>query len=81
MAFFKCTSLEGVYLPPTINYIGDDAFRYCKSLKFFYVPEAIEHIGIHVVGGCDPLLTTVTNTNMMPMPKAVMFFQAVFPLH
>jgi len=58
-AFRDCKSLRAVYLPSTVTHIGHGAFQHCTSLRFFYVPAPIEHIGIHVMDGCDRLLTTV----------------------
>ena len=58
-AFQDCESLQSVFLPPTVTHIADRAFADCKSLRCLYVPALLEHNGIHVVSGCERLLTTV----------------------
>jgi len=58
--FEGCTSLDAVFLPPTIWRIDDYAFQSCESLSFFNVPEYFHthSIGDNVIWGCDELLTT-----------------------
>ena len=60
-AFRGCKSLEAVFLPPTVTYIGDDAFINCKSLRFCILPESVVHVSHSVFYGCDRLSTTVRN--------------------
>ena len=33
-AFFRCTSLESIYIPPGVRYIGDYSFTGCYNLAF-----------------------------------------------
>ena len=60
-AFYDCTSLQAVSLPPTITNIGNMAFRNCTSLRFLFFPEAIGYpnIGYNILLRCSRLLTTV----------------------
>ena len=60
-AFRGCKSLEAVFLPPTVTYIGDDAFINCKSLRFCILPESVVHVSHSVFYGCDRLSTTDRN--------------------
>ena len=58
-AFLDCKSLEiDYYLPPTVKYIGGQAFNNCASLRSFHVPEPIAHIGNRgrVLDGCNFIL-------------------------
>ena len=44
-ALYKCSGLESVILPPTIETIEDDAFHYCPSLASINIPEGVKSIG------------------------------------
>lgn len=40
VAFFDCISLTGIYLPETLEYIGNGAFSGC-NLKYIYCPAIV----------------------------------------
>lgn len=44
-AFYECSSLEGILLPPKLRIIGEGAFYRCKSLKHVRFPEGLKCIG------------------------------------
>lgn len=52
LAFFKCTSLETLYIPDTVEEIKSDGFSYCETLNYIFVPENVKTIGHHAFFGC-----------------------------
>lgn len=54
-ALYKCSGLESVILPPTIETIEDDAFHYCPRLASINIPEGVKSIGICAFAGASAL--------------------------
>jgi hypothetical protein len=54
-ALYKCSGLESVILPPTIETIEDDAFHKCPSLASINIPEGVKSIGICAFAGASAL--------------------------
>lgn len=44
-AFYECSRLRHVILPPSVHSIGDEAFGLCSDLEDIELPESIKHIG------------------------------------
>ena len=44
-AFYECSRLRHVILPPSVHTIGDEAFGLCSNLEDIVLPESIKHIG------------------------------------
>ena len=70
-AFENCSSLEAIFLPPTVTKIDSKPFCKCKSLRtinfldtvavqylgYNVIPDSGQHFGYYIVAGCDDLLT------------------------
>lgn len=54
-ALYKCSGLESVILPPTIETIEDDAFHYCPRLASINIPEGVKSIGSCAFAGASAL--------------------------
>ncbi len=63
-AFYKCGSLESVYIPIGIKTIENDAFFDCDKLTSLVIPDGMTTIGEYAFAGCLAL-TSVT------VPKSV----------
>ena len=55
---FEQTNIEQLILPPSVTYIGADAFRYCSSLRLVTVPNSTCYIYPSAFKGCDRLTRT-----------------------
>ena len=53
--FYACFSLGTVYLPDTIEKIGDRAFSRCVSLSSVHVPRILHTLGNHAFADCRRL--------------------------
>lgn len=42
--FYKCSSIESIVIPDTVNKIGNYAFSECSSLKSVYIPSSVTEI-------------------------------------
>lgn len=51
-AFWRCMSLEKMYLPKKLNYIGDYAYKNCVNLKTLYLPNQINAVGTRIFDNC-----------------------------
>ncbi len=54
-AFFGCSKLTSIALPPELVSIGDMAFGKCSSLKSIEIPENVTYIGEGVFYKCESL--------------------------
>lgn len=54
-AFFGCTSLEEIEIPPCVSVIGGGAFEGCTNLKKVELPITIKTIHRGAFWGCDSL--------------------------
>lgn len=57
-ALYKCSGLESVILPPTIETIEGDAFHDCTKLASINIPDGVKSIGSYAFAG-DLLLTEI----------------------
>lgn len=54
-AFRNCTKLDGIVLPDTVTYIGQDGFHGCSSLTSINIPRDCEYLGNYAFNGCSKL--------------------------
>ena len=54
-AFRNCTKLDGIVLPDTVTYIGQDGFHGCTSLTSINIPRDCTYIGNYAFNGCSKL--------------------------
>ncbi|MBQ7537603.1 MAG: leucine-rich repeat protein [Treponema sp.] len=54
-SFYRCSNLEGIILPNTLEKIGSRAFSGCTSLKTIIVPDSVTSIGSDAFSGCTAL--------------------------
>ena len=58
-AFFGCTRLTSISLPPTLSVIGDIAFNRCSGLTSIDIPSSVTSIGESAFAKCTGL-TSIT---------------------
>lgn len=51
-AFEYCESLDSIYIPNTVNHIGDECFADCYSLKSIFIPNSVLSIGKYAFADC-----------------------------
>ncbi len=54
-AFYFCTALEQITLPPTLETLEQATFAYCSSLSEIAIPETVTEIGAYCFASCDAL--------------------------
>ncbi|MEE0119647.1 MAG: leucine-rich repeat domain-containing protein [Bacteroidaceae bacterium] len=54
-AFFDCSSLASINLPPSVTEIGEAAFWGCSSLTTITLPPSVTKIGEDAFSGCSRL--------------------------
>ena len=59
-AFYGCSSLEAICIPPAVTHIGSNAFHACTSQRIINIPENVYDIRYDRMGQCDDLLTNDT---------------------
>ena len=64
VAFARCTSLESVEIPSSVNDIWNGAFSSCTSLKRVTMPNTMKFISKHAFEGC-------TSLKVLTIPKSV----------
>ncbi|MBQ9415233.1 MAG: leucine-rich repeat domain-containing protein [Clostridia bacterium] len=52
MAFYRCTSLRTLHLPPSLEEIGDRALAGCEMLRSLDVPDSVSRIGAEACKNC-----------------------------
>ena len=68
-AFYRCSKLSSVTFtstsdnPPTINYIGVNAFALCTVLSSITIPDSITNINSYSFSNCTRLSSVTFNTN------------------
>ena len=53
--FADCEGLTAVFLPNTLEAIGENAFRNCTALRGMEIPESVTFIGRGAFSGCSAL--------------------------
>ena len=49
---FQGTGLKSVYIPESVTFIDQYAFRYCENLKEVVIPSSVKSLGIGVFNNC-----------------------------
>jgi hypothetical protein len=55
-AFWRCTSLLRIYVPPNVTTVGESAFKKCFSMKEVHLSEGLRTIGRSAFFRCTSLL-------------------------
>lgn len=63
-AFYECSSLASVKLPPSVKYLYQNAFYGCRLIKEIAVPEGTEEIYSNTFSSCESL-------KVIQIPKSV----------
>ncbi len=81
----RCTSLDGIFLPPTMEEIGYRAFGGGKKLRMFLLPSTInlQRVSDAIIQNCDALLTNGYGlvSNEDKVKYRLMHNMDNFPLH
>jgi hypothetical protein len=56
-AFNYCESLDSIFIPNTVTYIGADAFGDCYSLRSVFIPSTVSAIGEYAFADCRADIT------------------------
>lgn len=54
-AFEDCVNLESIFIPDTVEKIGDEAFKGCESLTEINIPYSVSYIGEMSFCGCSAI--------------------------
>lgn len=63
-AFYDCSSLTSVMLPPSITTIGSSAFAGCASLRYISMPDSVTEIGEEAFYDCSSLTSISIPSNV-----------------
>lgn len=69
-AFYKCTSLQTVSLPESLEKMGHHCFFGCTSLKNINIPDSVSEIGMGCFYGCSSLNEAVLSENLTILPDS-----------
>lgn len=69
-AFFNCSTLRQISLPPTITKIGHHTFYACCSLESIVLPASLEDIGMGAFSGCTSLSAVNIPDTLTVLPEA-----------
>ena len=64
VAFFDCTNLTGVTIPPTVTSIGNTVFKGCTALTSITIPNSVTTMGLYVFENCTALKDVVIGSGM-----------------
>lgn len=76
-AFYECTKLRRVELPPFLRSIEDECFGLCDKLEAINLPDSITHIGKGAFEGTLALQKVVLPHNLAMLPEALFYDSAV----
>ena len=54
-AFFRCVSIQSLWIPSSVTRIGPEAFAYCSALRTLSIPDTVAHIGNGAFYACRSL--------------------------
>ena len=76
-AFYECSKLSRVTLPPYLRSIEDEAFGLCDKLKEINLPDSITHIGKGAFEGTLALQKVVLPRNLTSLSEGLFYDSAV----
>lgn len=76
-AFYECTMLRRVQLPPSLRSIEDEAFGLCEKLEEINLPDSITHIGKAAFEGTLALQKINLPRKLTSLPEALFYDSAV----
>ena len=76
-AFYECSRLRHVILPPSVHSIGDEAFGLCRNLEDIVLPESIKHIGKGALEGTPALKKVVLPRWLEALPEGLLYDSGV----
>ena len=72
-AFLGQTNLEFIYLPNSLEYIGDWAFAGCTSMTELVIPDSVGTIGDSAFMGCTDLFVAYIGEGVRELPDDCFF--------
>ena len=54
-AFSDCSNLESIYIPDSVDSLGESAFKNCSSLKHIEIPNGVTSISANAFNNCSDL--------------------------
>jgi len=66
-AFADQTTLEDIYLPNSLTYIGDCAFKGCTGLTKLEIPSSLKRIGLLAFANCTKLSSVYFNDGLIDL--------------
>ena len=73
-AFSSCGSMEAVFVPSSVTYIGDGAFSYCPKLKKVGFEEGLQTIAPIAFKYCDSIETISFPTTLREIGDGAFFY-------
>ena len=67
-AFYGCSSLKRIALPPTLEKIGENSFYACYSLEEVIIPDSVVKIGNGCFCGCTSLSSVTIPLGISEIP-------------
>lgn len=69
-AFYECTSLRHIDIPPTVEKIGHHCFYGCSSLESVTIPDSVTEIGMGCFCGCTALVSAKVPDTVSELPES-----------
>ena len=60
-AFYKCSKMSSIVIPPSVIRIEENAFYKCSSLKSINIPQNVAYIAENAFDGCISLISISVN--------------------
>lgn len=69
-AFYECSTLRHIDLPPTLTKIGHHCFYGCTSLESIVIPDSVTDIGMGCFCGCSELKSAAAPSGIQRLPES-----------